>query len=260
MNLVLNARDAMQGGGRVTIETADAAVTAGSMSELAPGWYVTLSVADTGPGVPESVRQQIFEPFFTTKEVGKGSGLGLAMVDGIVRQSGGVVSLNSTEGSGAAFTVYLPRATEMRRAETPAQAPELVARLANVETVLVVDDEDAVRKLLVEVLSFGSYQVLEARDGEHALEVAEAHEGSIGLLVTDVVMPKMKGPALAERLRARYPALQTLYISGYAEREALSSLGENAHFLAKPFLPGELFRVAREILEGRAQGPVERAG
>jgi PAS domain S-box-containing protein len=260
MNLVLNARDAMPGGGRIAIETADVAVTAGSMPELAPGWYVTLSVTDTGPGVPESVREQIFEPFFTTKEVGKGSGLGLAMVDGIVRQSGGIISLKDAEESGATFTVYLPRATELRRAETPPPTAELVARLANVETVLVVDDEDAVRKLLVEVLGFGAYHVLEARDGEQAVEVADAHEGSIALLVTDVVMPKLKGPALAERLRVRHPALQTLYISGYAERETLPALAESEHFLAKPFLPGELFRVAREILEGRAQGPVERAG
>ncbi len=260
MNLVLNARDAMQGGGRVTIETADAAVPAGSMPELAPGWYVTLSVADTGPGVPDSVREQIFEPFFTTKEVGKGSGLGLAMVDGIVRQSGGVVSLKSVEGRGATFTVYLPRAMEAKRSETPAQGVDPIARMTNVETVLVVDDEDEVRKLLVDVLGLGAYTVLEARDGEHALEIAESHEGTIELLVTDVVMPKMKGPEVADRLRARNPALQTLYISGYAEGETLPPLGKNAHFLPKPFLPGELYRVVREILEARAQERAERAG
>jgi CheY-like chemotaxis protein len=258
MNLVLNARDAMQGGGRVTIETADAAVTSGSMPDLAAGWYVTLSVADTGPGVPDSVREQIFEPFFTTKEVGKGSGLGLAMVDGIVRQSGGIVSLKSVEGRGATFTVYLPRAMEAKRSESPAPGVDLVAGISNVETVLVVDDEDEVRKLLVDVLGFGAYRVLEARDGEHALEVAAAHEGTLELLVTDVVMPKMKGPELADRLRAQNPALKTLYISGYAE--TLPSLGSGAHFLAKPFLPGELFRVVRDILETRAQERAERTG
>jgi CheY-like chemotaxis protein len=260
MNLVLNARDAMQGGGRVTIETADAAVTIGSIPELAPGSYVTLSVADTGPGLSEAVRERLFEPFFTTKEVGKGTGLGLAMVDGIVRQSGGVVGVKSVEGRGATFTVYLPRATENRRTETPPGGTELHAGRSNVETVLVVDDEDDVRRLLVDVLGFGSYHVLEARDGQHALEVAEAHAAEIELLITDVVMPRMKGPELAERLRQRHPALETLYVSGYAEGEMLSALAENEHFLAKPFLPADLFRLVREILESRGSEQVERVG
>jgi CheY-like chemotaxis protein len=168
--------------------------------------------------------------------------------------------LKSVEGKGATFTVYLPRAMEAKRSETPSQGVDLVAGISNVETVLVVDDEDEVRKLLVDVLGFGAYRVLEARDGEHALEVAKAHEGTLELLVTDVVMPKMKGPELAERLRARNPALQTLYISGYAERETLPLLGSHAHFLAKPFLPAELFRVVRDILEARAQEHAERTG
>jgi PAS domain S-box-containing protein len=259
MNLVLNARDAMLGGGRVTIETADAAVSAGAIPDLSAGWYVTLSVADTGPGVPEAVRERMFEPFFTTKEVGKGTGLGLAMVDGIARQSGGAVSVKS-DGRGAIFTVYLPRAINEQRLPTPPAGLELHARRANVETIVVVDDEEEVRKLLVDVLRFGAYRVLEARDGQHGLDVAEAHAGTIDLLVTDVVMPKMKGPDLAERLRTRHPALKTLYVSGYAERETLSSLGENEHFLAKPFLPAELFRMVREILETCGSETVEQAG
>lgn len=260
MNLVLNARDAMQGGGRVTIETADAAVTAGSIPDLAAGSYVTLSVADTGPGLSETVRERLFEPFFTTKEVGKGTGLGLAMVDGIVRQSGGVVGVKSVEGRGATFTVYLPRATENRRTETPPGVAEIHAGRSNVETVLVVDDEDDVRRLLVDVLGFGSYHVLEARDGQHGLEVAEAHAGTIDLLLTDVVMPRVKGPELAERLRQRHPALETLYVSGYAESETLSALGESEHFLAKPFLPADLFRLVREILSTHGSDQVERVG
>jgi PAS domain S-box-containing protein len=260
MNLVLNARDAMQSAGRVTIETADAVVVPGTMPELAPGAYVTLSVADTGPGVPEGMREQIFEPFFTTKAVGKGTGLGLAMVDGIVRQSGGVVSMKSVEGKGATFTVYLPRASEARRAETPTPFNAPFAEIPNVETVLVVDDEDEVRRLLVDVLSIGAYQVLEARDGDRALEVAEAHPGAIDLLVTDVVMPKMRGPELAERLRARQPDVHTLYISGYTERETLASLGPNENFLAKPFLPADLYRIVRDIMTTRAVKRVERAG
>ncbi|HEX6272023.1 MAG TPA: ATP-binding protein [Polyangiaceae bacterium] len=257
MNLVLNARDAMQDGGRVAIETADAAVEPGTVAELPAGSYVTLSVADTGPGIPDAVREHIFEPFFTTKDVGKGTGLGLAMVDGIVRQSDGIVSVKSVEGRGATFTVYLPRATDARRAETP-QAFFPVAQLPNVETVLVVDDEDEVRRLLVDVLAIGAYQVLEARDAERALELALSHPAPIDLLVTDVVMPKMKGPELAARLRARSPGLHTLYISGYAERDTLPSLGSNEHFLAKPFMPADLFRAARDILLSRGAPRVER--
>jgi CheY-like chemotaxis protein len=259
MNLVLNARDAMPGGGRIAIETADVTVAAGTMTDLAAGAYVTLSIADTGTGVPEAVREQMFEPFFTTKDVGKGTGLGLAMVDGVVRQSGGVVSVKSSEGRGATFTVYLPRATEPNRSESPAPAPAPMARLIDVETVLVVDDEDDVRRLLVDVLGIGAYQVLEARNGEHALEVAQAHQGSIELLVTDVVMPKMKGPELAERLRERHPRLRTLYVSGYAERETLKTLGPNEHFLSKPFLPVDLFRIARDILLAQSSERRERA-
>jgi two-component system cell cycle sensor histidine kinase/response regulator CckA len=260
MNLVLNARDAMQDGGRVTIETADAAVTPGSIPDLSPGSYVTLSVSDTGPGVAEAVREQIFEPFFTTKESGKGTGLGLAMVDGLVRQSGGVVGVRSVEGKGATFTVYLLRANAAQRQETPLPGTLFATHRSNVETVLVVDDEDEVRKLLVDVLGFGAYRVLEARDGQHGLDVAEAHAGTIDLLVTDVVMPKMKGPELAEHLRQRHPALKTLFVSGYAERDTRSSLAESEHFLAKPFLPAELFRLVREILETHGGREVERAG
>jgi PAS domain S-box-containing protein len=259
MNLVLNARDAVLESGRITIETADAEVSAGELSDTLPGSYVTLAVADTGPGVPEAIRDQIFEPFFTTKDVGKGTGLGLAMVDGIVRQSGGIVTLESAEGRGATFTAYLPRAAEKRRTETPQPFPA-AAELTNVETVLVVDDEEAVRKFLIDVLAIGAYHVLEARDGHHALEVSAAHTGSIDLLVTDVVMPRMKGPELAERLRERHPALRTLYVSGYAERDTLPALGENEHFLAKPFSATDLFRIARDILVSDGDASVDRVG
>jgi PAS domain S-box-containing protein len=260
MNLVLNARDAMPDGGRIAIETGDASIVAGAIPELATGSYVTLSVADTGTGVPDSVREQIFEPFFTTKELGKGTGLGLAMVDGIVRQSGGVVSVKSSEGRGATFTVYLPRAKEPKRAETPTPVADPVLRVTDVETVLVVDDEDDVRRLLVDLLGIGAYHVLQARDGQQALEIAEAHPGSIELLVTDVVMPKMRGPELAERLRKRYVALRTLYLSGYAERDNLKTLAASEHFLSKPFLPGDLFRVVRDILVAQANEHAARAG
>jgi CheY-like chemotaxis protein len=203
-------------------------------------------------------RQQIFEPFFTTKEVGKGTGLGLSMVDGIVRQSRGAVSVKSVAGRGATFTVYLPQATDSPVVERPPSLPP-AAELPDLETVLVVDDEDAVRRLLVEVLAIGAYQVLEARDGERALEVAFAHPGKVDLIVTDIVMPKMTGPELVARLRERMPRLKALYISGYAEQEALPSLGPNEHFLAKPFLPADLFRVARDILKSLSRAPTVRA-
>ncbi|HEY3493242.1 MAG TPA: ATP-binding protein, partial [Polyangiaceae bacterium] len=224
MNLMLNARDAMPNGGRVTVETSDAVVTAEApVADLAPGEYVVLSVSDTGSGIPESARPHIFEPFFTTKEIGKGTGLGLATVDGIVRQSGGSIGVESREGRGSTFTVYLPRAPESTSV-VPAPSVEPTLRLPEVETVLVVDDEDDVRRLLVDVIRIGAYRVLEARDGEQALEIAAGHDGSIELLVTDLVMPRVTGMELADKLRSNQPDLKVLFMSGYAEREHLREL------------------------------------
>ena len=260
MNLVLNARDAMPGGGRITIQTSDVTLGKEAASlDLEPGAYVSLTVEDTGPGVPEAIRRRIFEPFFTTKEVGKGTGLGLAMVEGIARQSGGAVSVGSSEAGGAAFRVLLPRAT-MAAVEAPATPAELVTRLKDQETLLVVDDEDDVRRLLVDVLTIGAYRVLEARDGIHALEVAERHPGPIDLVVTDVIMPKLSGPDFVDRLRAQRPGFSVLYVSGYADREGLRALGPHEHFLTKPFAPADLFRLARQILASRVPEPAERAG
>jgi PAS domain S-box-containing protein len=260
MNLTLNARDAMPDGGRVTLETFDVEVSLESpLESLAPGAYVALSVSDTGTGISEAARKHIFEPFFTTKDIGRGTGLGLATADGIVRQSGGGIGVKSSEGHGSTFTVYLPRAVDTASELTPARAEksDYVPCLPAVETILVVDDEDDVRKLLVDVLRFGAYRVIEARDGEQALELALAHDSPVDLLVTDIVMPGMSGMELADALRSRSPDLKVLFMSGYAERDRIRPLHENEQFVPKPFLPAEFFRVVNQFLREPSQ-PLEQ--
>jgi two-component system, cell cycle sensor histidine kinase and response regulator CckA len=255
MNLMLNARDAMPQGGRVTVVTGDTSVTAAApVADLTPGDYVSLAVSDTGTGIPEAARPHIFEPFFTTKELGKGTGLGLATVDGIVRQSGGSIAVTSVEGVGSTFTVYLPRATETAPSDKPPPA-DPKTRLKDIETVLIVDDEDDVRRLLVDVIRIGAYRVLEAVDGQEALEVAARHGGSIDLLVTDLVMPRIAGMELADRLRETQPNLKVLFMSGYAEREHLRALHPNEQFIPKPFLPADLFRRVNDFLRDHPSSP-----
>jgi len=249
MNLILNARDAMPEGGQITLQTFDVEVSDDAPIEgLAPGAYVALAVADTGSGISPAARSQIFEPFFTTKEVGRGTGLGLASVEGIVRQSGGSITVESSEGQGSTFTVYLPRATGNAAELAAAPSGPVVSVSAHLpcrpelETVLLVDDQDDVRNLLAEVLRLGAYRVLEAKNGVQALELAEAHPNPIGLLVTDIVMPGITGVQLAEALRARNPNLKVLFMSGYAERDSLRVLEPHEQFIPKPFLPEELFQ------------------
>jgi PAS domain S-box-containing protein len=251
LNLAINARDAMPEGGQLTLETGDASLGAGEDQTLREGDYVTLSVGDQGLGIPDEVLPHIFEPFFTTKPVGQGTGLGLSMVEGIVRQSGGAVRVSTRLTHGTKFTVYLPRARDVpveRYAAESAQPQDL-----QFETVLVCDDDDDVRKLLVDVLSLRAYRILQARNGKHALEIAGAHDGPIHLLVTDVVMPELDGVALASALRRAHPALRVLYVSGYTDDAAILSapLGPDTQFLAKPFLPGDLTRAVIGMLERR---------
>ncbi|HET7543110.1 MAG TPA: ATP-binding protein [Polyangiaceae bacterium] len=249
MNLILNARDAMPEGGRITLRTFDAEVDAEApLDGLSPGAYVALAVTDTGTGISAAARPQIFEPFFTTKEIGRGTGLGLASVEGIVRQSGGSITVASTEGQGSTFTVYLPRATS-GSAELPAAEKKAIAGVSThvpcqpaLDTVLLVDDQDDVRSLLAEVLRLGAYRVLEAKDGLHALTLAEANPNPIDLLVTDIVMPGLTGVQLADALRTRNENLKVLFMSGYAERDSLRVLQAHEQFIPKPFLPDELFR------------------
>jgi two-component system, cell cycle sensor histidine kinase and response regulator CckA len=247
MNLILNARDAMSEGGRITLQTFDAQVTDDAPIEgLAPGAYVAIAVQDTGSGISAAARPQIFEPFFTTKEIGRGTGLGLASVEGIVRQSGGSVTVVSSEGQGSTFTVYLPRATadavQLPAAPSNTAASAYVPCRPALETVLLVDDQDDVRSLLAEVLRLGAYRVLEAKNGVQALTLAETHAAPIDLLVTDIVMPGISGVQLADALRTQNANLKVLFMSGYAERDSLRVLQAHEQFIPKPFLPDELFR------------------
>jgi PAS domain S-box-containing protein len=243
MNLVVNARDAMPGGGRVTIETSNVPLE----TELA-GAFVQLAVSDTGTGMSAEVKAHLFEPFFTTKEVGKGTGLGLATVYGIVHQSGGFIAVDSEPGQGTRFRILLPRA----EAPAPESAPAaLEPAAAGSGTVLLVEDEAGVRHLARDVLRRYGYRVLEAGEGGEALSLAAAHEGAIDLLLTDVVMPGMSGAELAERFRALRPEARVLYASGYADDAVIShGVTGGVPFLQKPFEPDELVRRVRELLEG----------
>jgi two-component system, cell cycle sensor histidine kinase and response regulator CckA len=259
LNLVLNSRDAMPEGGRITIRTAGLRFDENDAPpDLAPGGYVKLSVTDTGSGIPAALHGRIFEPFFTTKEVGRGTGLGLSMTEGIVRQSGGSIALESEEGRGTTFTLYLPEAV-VGAAPEAEPARELTAGPRNVGTILVVDDESDVRRLLLDVLRIASFEVLEAHDGVDALEIARGYSGTIELLLTDVVMPGLSGPELAAELRASRPELEVLFMSGYAERSPLSELGPRDHYIQKPFLPRELFVQVREILD-RVPQSIQQTG
>jgi two-component system, cell cycle sensor histidine kinase and response regulator CckA len=252
LNLVVNARDAMPAGGTLTIETANLEVTAEPVEaplDIPAGLYVRLSVSDTGVGMSAGTRAHLFEPFFTTKELGKGTGLGLASVYGIVKQSGGAIAVRSEPGSGSTFAIFLPQVGEPVEPARPGRAEDEVP--GGTETILLVEDEDAVRELAREVLQAGGYTVLEARHGHQALEIAETHRGSIALLLTDVVMPGMDGPGLARRLTAIRPGVRLLYVSGYADRVAESGDGlPAAALLHKPFFPATLAGKVREVLDG----------
>jgi two-component system cell cycle sensor histidine kinase/response regulator CckA len=206
-------------------------------------------VEDTGAGIAAPVLPHIFEPFFTTKEVGSGTGLGLSTVEGIVRQSEGNVRVESVLGKGTRFTVLLPRASTAAKQASPPRYEALHQSL-RFETVLVCDDDEDVRQLLVDLLRIRAYQVLEAHDGPHALAVAAAHGGHIDLLITDLVMPEFGGVELARRLRAHQPGLRVLYVSGYTEDSEVlcGALDEGTLFLSKPFIPGDLVGKVNALL------------
>ena len=251
VNLAVNARDAMPGGGRLTIETAAVDLDgpyAESHASVVPGRYVMLAVSDTGDGMDATTRARVFEPFFTTKEQGKGSGLGLATVYVIVKQSGGYIWVYSELGHGSVFKVYLPPA-EVASAGR-ASDPRGEGRKQGWETVLLVEDEDAVRTLASEVLRRHGYIVIEARHGVDALRVAERHHEDIQLLVTDVVMPHLSGRDLAERLCAARPKMKVLFMSGYTDQSVMHRhLTPGAAFLQKPFSPETFSRKVRSILD-----------
>jgi PAS domain S-box-containing protein len=251
MNLAANSRDAMPQGGRFIVGTANAVVDetfSAQHANMPPGFYVVLSVSDTGSGMTPEVRSHIFEPFFTTKETGKGTGLGLATVYGIVKQSGGYIWVHSAPEQGATFEVYLPRVHAMPGLLQEAAAP--TADCQGSETLLVVEDEDGVRTLVRDYLQTNGYTVLEADRGEEALRIAGEHPGEISLMITDVIMPGMNGRDLAERMALLRPAIKVLYISGYAEAAVYRKgiLEPGALFLQKPFGPPDLGRKVREVL------------
>jgi PAS domain S-box-containing protein len=252
MNLAINARDAMPGGGTLAIRTRNTQVETNAPArppECPPGPYAVLSVSDTGHGMDEDTARKVFEPFFTTKEVGKGTGLGLSMAHGIVRQSGGYIEVVTAKDRGTAFLVYLPRIEEP--AETGPVARIAAGIKGGGETVLLAEDSDVVRCYIVEILRLGGYVVLEADSGEEALRIAEDHDGPLDLLVTDMVMPGIGGAELATRLTATLPELKVLFISGYPEyatgKHRLLKTG--VPFLGKPFRAGVFLEKVREILD-----------
>ncbi|MBI5439940.1 MAG: MEDS domain-containing protein [Deltaproteobacteria bacterium] len=250
VNLAVNARDAMPEGGKLTIETRNAGPGEGTDGADGTGAesYVVLTVSDTGHGMEEEVQAHLFEPFFTTKDAGKGTGLGLATVHGIVTQSGGRIEVGSRPGSGTTFRIYLPRASVPARPKPPHRSHPRARH--GTETILVVEDSLEVRALVCEVLRRQGYRVLEAEGGEAALELCGS-QGPIDLLLTDVVMPGMSGRAVAERLSTCSPRLKVLYMSGYTDRAfaELPGPGGEVGFIQKPFQPQDLAQKVREILE-----------
>lgn len=257
LNLAVNARDAMPNGGTLVVRTQNMEIDeagAAKRPPMRPGAYVLLSVTDTGHGMDDATKLRIFEPFFTTKEVGKGTGLGLATVYGIVKQSGGFIWLLSSPGKGATFEIYLPRtagAVAMPETEKrPAAVPQ------GTETILVVEDEAGVRELACQFLRLKGYTVLEAQDGPEALDIARQHPGTIHLLLSDMVMPKMNGAEVAGRLKAIRPTARIAFMSGYSEFSR-KDLGQNfpeAPILQKPFSPVSLVEMVRDALTRGSTG------
>jgi CheY-like chemotaxis protein len=248
MNLVVNARDAIAKRGRISVRARRVDARTAPDAGLPEGDLVLLSVRDDGQGMPREVVSRLFEAFFTTKPPGEGTGLGLATVRGILDQTGGTIRVHTEVGKGSEFRVYWPRLAQAAPAPAPVETTPVPAR--GTGTVLVVEDDPLVRGVVTELLRRHGYTVLEAADGVQGLEVAARHEGPIHALVSDVVMPRMHGPELAEAIRAARPDIGILLLSGYAEdladEGAVERLG--AVLLAKPFRAEDLFERVREVL------------
>ncbi len=259
MNLVVNARDAMPAGGELKIETANAGWE-GTDEPGRPAKGVILSVSDNGCGMDEETCSRIFEPFFSTKEKGKGTGLGLSMVYGTVEQSGGSINVRSEPGQGTTIRICLPPIEEKKPAVLgqAVQLPE-PAPSSGAETVLLVDDEDGVRRIAREFLKIKGYSVLEAREATEAIRIAAQHEGPIHVMLTDIVMPGVKGQELVEQVSALRPNMRVLYMSAYTEDAVLNLgiLAPGTNFIEKPFGPDDLARKVRAILQGPVQGPIQ---
>jgi signal transduction histidine kinase/ActR/RegA family two-component response regulator len=256
LNLAVNARDAMPGGGSLTLEISNAELDEAYCArhlEVRPGPYVRLTLSDTGAGMSRDVQEHMFEPFFTTKEVGRGTGLGLATSYGIVKQAGGHIRVDSEEGKGTTFEIYLPRSSKTGSPPRSAKVSDLPSKG---ETILLVEDHPVLRSICARGLEERGYDVVAAASGEEAMRLADSLGRQVHLLLTDVVMPKMSGIQLAERLAPSHPRLKVLYVSGYTENPAVqsgaSSLG--LHFLAKPFTPDDLARKIREVLGAAPHG------
>ncbi|PYQ90367.1 MAG: hypothetical protein DMG02_10725 [Acidobacteria bacterium] len=248
LNLAVNARDAMPAGGKLFVESN--LVEIGTDPVVPAGKYGMLTVSDTGLGMDASTLARAFEPFFTTKEVGRGTGLGLSTVHGIVKQSGGHITVKSEPGEGSTFTIYLPAIDETVIEPEPVTSPVRICSMAS-HTVLLVEDDETVRFLVQKVLNRAGLTVLEARDPDQAMRLADRFTGSIDLLITDVVMPRQSGSELAARLAMRFPAIKVIYMSGYM-REACSGhckLPPNAMFVQKPFVPADLIDGVQRVLQ-----------
>jgi two-component system cell cycle sensor histidine kinase/response regulator CckA len=267
VNLAVNARDAMPDGGKLTVKTAN--LSAAESGELAykgmpAADYVRIDISDTGTGIPADIREKIFEPFFSTKEVGKGTGLGLSTVYGIVKQTGGFIYVDSEEGKGSSFHIFLPRhhAEQEAHVEAPAEAHAAngAAKEAGAEpkradftgqgTILLVEDEEGLRSLNARGLRSRGYSVIEASNGIEAMEALEEKNGAVDLVVSDVVMPEMDGPTLLKEMRGRNPDLKIIFVSGYAEDAFEKSLPENEQFafLPKPFTLAQLVAAVKETM------------
>jgi two-component system, cell cycle sensor histidine kinase and response regulator CckA len=254
INLVLNARDAMPKGGKLTIETSNFDLEENhqsKISQIPAGKYVLLALTDTGCGMDEETQSRIFEPFYTTKEMGKGTGLGLATVYGIVKQSGGFIWVYSEEGRGTTFKVYLPRVASPLTEPRPGRHTEISK---GTETILVVEDAEPLRALTKEFLSASGYTVLEAANGDEAIRIAQSHAGTIDLLLTDVVMPRMGGKPLVEQMAQIRPSTRVLYMSGYPNDGIVQAgvLANGVALLEKPFTREILSRRVRQVLDDSA--------
>jgi CheY-like chemotaxis protein len=254
MNLVVNARDAMPGGGSLAIETSRVELDsdyAGLHPDVAAGRYVVLSVTDSGCGMDAKTQRHAFEPFFTTKGQGHGTGLGLATCYGIVRGCQGQISLYSEVGHGSVFKVYLPEAIDASAADMGPAARD--ADLTGHETILLVEDDDALRKTIHRILAARGYSVLDSTCSGDALSIAERHRGPIDLVLSDMVMPGLSGPDTVALIRAQRPSVKVLYMSGYSDHALLcqGSKEVTVNFIQKPFAPQALAAKVREVIEGR---------